>query len=169
MIHVDESSELSKMLISQPVDVSVTDESQPFLRLSSISSTFDMSFLEDFDVLVLLANGLGITPMIRIIQYFTDGDRASYLLDMHMVLLYFNEMKEDVVWLSEWSELNDTLHWFHPFLFVSHPDATWNEMQGSLSMSIVKDCLHSIPAIHSGLRIKAIASGDEDFLTACET
>lgn len=120
------------------------------------------------DTLVLLVSGIGIAPITRILHHFRDR-HPEHLKKTHVLLLYFNRTKSDIIWHSELFQANATYPWFHLFLIVEEPDSSWDELIGSISTHLVKWCLRAIPGVCSDdLIVNALASGDRKFLDSCQ-
>jgi len=160
-------SGISGILCSQATDTLEIDSTQPYMTIGIPSSSFDAHFLKDLDVLMLFARDLGIAPIISIIALYKEKDRKKGPQKEHVFLFYCNNTPTDFIWLHEWSELSEIYDWFHPFLVVNKPDSNWKELEGNISVGLIKASFHSIPGTHVGQRIKAIGSGDESFLNEC--
>ena len=126
------------------------------------------SFLEGVDTLVLMANGVGLAPFTRILRHFRDI-HPERLKATHVLLLYFNTTKADIIWHEELAEGNADYSWFHLFLVVEKPEGSWDQLIGVISPHLVKLCIHAIPGVTAGHRVlRGLASGDKQFTDSCQ-
>jgi len=99
----------------------------PFGRFSNVLHPDEKS-------LVLIAGGIGITPMMGMLRYMRDMKS-----DIPVVLLYANRREEDIVFKAE---LEDIKKGGHPALRVVHvlskPGETWKGETGFIDRERIK-------------------------------
>jgi NAD(P)H-flavin reductase len=133
---------------------------------------FDTLFFQNVDILCLFAAGTGITPFIKIIQYLYV--RRKSIPIQKVVLLFFNETCEDVIWTQEFETLaKNEPSWFYFYPVISKPNKSsseteWNGLTGRISIQLFENCLKSIPALSTLTSSKAMICGSYGFNAACK-
>ena len=89
----------------------------------------------DEKALVLIAGGIGITPMMGMLRYMRDT-RSS----MPVILLYGNRHEEEIVFKDELKEIGDSGHPALKFVHVlSNPDKTWKGATGYIDREKIEE------------------------------
>jgi ferredoxin-NADP reductase len=81
---------------------------------------------------VLIAAGVGITPMISILRYLSD-----LRLPISATLLYCVRTRHDILFASELDRLRERLPQFTYAVALSRPDESWNGARGRLSRELI--------------------------------
>jgi hypothetical protein len=138
------------------------------ISLGNPKGDFQWHFLDNADTLVLLASGIGISPLSRILKHFEDK-HPEHLKHNQVLLLFFNKTSTDIIWHKELIEASQRFKWFHLFLIVEEADASWDQLIGTISVHLLKWCIQAIPGVCAdGLVINGLASGNPNFLDECE-
>ncbi|WP_235856159.1 ferredoxin--NADP reductase [Methanolobus halotolerans] len=96
-----------------------------------------MSFEGEFDRIVLLSGGIGITPMRSICRYCTDMG-----LDTDVVLICSDKTEEDMVF---WNELEEMMHKnrnLMVFQTLTRASGNWKGSRERINAGIIK---HQVP------------------------
>ncbi|OXA51925.1 Cytochrome b5 reductase 4 [Folsomia candida] len=165
---------LLENLLSKTKEQEIEKESEIDVEIGFPRGNFDTFFLHNIsNTLCLLAGGSGITPFVRIIQYLYHR-RASIPIK-HVVLLFFNETFEDVIWAKEWQDLakenESPSSWFHFYPVISKPvELSSEEWTGRVSIKLFEQCIQDcIPSASTkDGESKAIICGSYGFNAACK-
>ena len=82
--------------------------------------------------IVLIAAGVGITPMISILRYI--GDRG---LSTQVILLYCVRTRKDIIFASELERLRNCVTSFTYSVNLSQPDDLWKGSKGHLTRELI--------------------------------
>jgi glycine betaine catabolism B len=84
--------------------------------------------------IVLLAAGVGITPMMAILRYIRDRD-----LSTRVALLYCVRTRADIIFEEELGRLKHRLPNFNYSVCLSRPDERWHGYSGHLNEKLIVD------------------------------
>lgn len=105
------------------------------LQISTYDGDFDISHLNGFGCILMLAAGTGITPMIGILQLV-----LNQLEEKEVHLLFFNKQQNDIIWSKEFYALqNKHGDRFHITNVLSNGNEYWTETRGRISEELMKD------------------------------
>ena len=111
------------------------------------------------DRVVLLAGGIGITPMMSVIRSLTDRGWAG-----EMYLVFSVRLVKDVVFRAELAELAAKHPNLHVKITVSgDPDVAWDGARGNITRELLQDF---IPAFTRG---PVLVCGPDPMMTAMRT
>jgi cytochrome-b5 reductase len=128
-------------------------------------------FLEGVSTLVLLAAGSGITPFVRIIRDSLANGQNSSSTVSRILLLFFNETEEDIIWRDQWEQLakqEPTSFYFCPVISkVKEGNNSWMGLSGRVSSKLLEKCFEDakLPEHTSS---KALICGSYGFNDACK-
>jgi ferredoxin-NADP reductase len=83
-------------------------------------------------LVVLLAAGSGITPMIAMLRYLDD-----LCLDTQATLLYCVRTRDDIMFRQEFEQLRGRLKNFQYHVMLSEPDADWTGPRGRIGREFI--------------------------------
>ncbi|GIY74617.1 hypothetical protein CEXT_668191 [Caerostris extrusa] len=105
--------------------------------VSNYAGSFLENVLTNCDSVVLLAAGTGITPMIKLINWFmTAKDKKRSIL-----LLSFNKTEEDIIWRKELQACEVDYKEFQIKHILSEPSEMWSGFSGKINNDILSQLL----------------------------
>jgi ferredoxin-NADP reductase/ferredoxin len=110
------------------------------LNLSAPSGTFTFTGGEH-DSIVLIAGGVGITPMMSVVRYLTDQKWAGDIF-----LLISHRSPSDYIFREEIEALSQRHANLRVITTMSRPDGAWSGLTGRITKELVND---SVPSIAS--------------------
>ncbi|HEY0251418.1 MAG TPA: ferric reductase-like transmembrane domain-containing protein, partial [Kofleriaceae bacterium] len=91
------------------------------------------------DRIVLIAGGIGITPMMSVVRSLTDRGWTGQIY-----LVFSVRKKEDVVFAHELADLQDRWPNLHVNVTLTNdPDASWDGSRGQISATLLRDFVPS--------------------------
>ena len=103
------------------------------LKVSAPAGRFVFTGVES-DSVVLIAGGVGITPLMAIVRYLTDSSWSG-----HMVLLYVARRKDDVIFSAELARLGRRFSNLQVFVTLTREeDASWTGHRGRITSGLLK-------------------------------
>jgi predicted ferric reductase len=97
------------------------------------------AFSNDQDQLVMIAGGVGITPMISILRQM-ERDRDTSLMNQEILLIYGNRVIEQAINLKEMVNLESFKH-LEVIQLVSEPTSNWQGPIGVLDTTTLEKIL----------------------------
>ena len=101
------------------------------LRLSAPAGKFTFTG-KDRDSIVLIAAGVGITPMMSVVRYLTDQNWEGEIF----MILSFRNLKE-FIFLREIEELKERHRNFHLEVTLSRPEEDWPGPTGRIRKELI--------------------------------
>ncbi|ODM92859.1 Cytochrome b5 reductase 4, partial [Orchesella cincta] len=132
----------------------------PSLQIGTPQGSFDAEFLNDFNLLLLIAGGTGITPMIKIICHFWN--MSERMTGRQVVFMYFCETEHDLIWKSQFYDMHEAAPWFHYFPVLTKPAPGWEGLKGRINDELVKNCIAELRSESKSLK-KACVCGPPGF------
>ena len=94
----------------------------------------EFTFKGEYPKIGMITGGIGITPLLSIIQYCTDTG-----IDSQITLLYGNRSEETIAFRKELSKLeqrNKSLKLLH---ILSRPSADWKGRRGHIDLQLIRE------------------------------
>ncbi|MFQ5931279.1 MAG: 2Fe-2S iron-sulfur cluster-binding protein, partial [Nitrospiraceae bacterium] len=110
------------------------------LNLSAPSGTFTFTGREH-DSIVLIAGGVGITPMISVVRYLTDQKWGGDIF-----LLITHRTPSDYIFQTEIEDLKQRHANLRVITTMSRPDGAWSGLTGRITKELIRE---SVPNIAS--------------------
>ena len=164
MIKIYDDGQLTPQIRDLPLNV---EES---LNIGSVRGNFNTDFLMGGDAYFLMAAGSGITPHIRIIEYFKEHNVA--LGASNVVLVHWSKEERDLVWRKSFEQMGKDIKWFDyvPILTQCPANSKWTGLRGRISKQVFLQVLQKvhIPKARKN-RVRFITCGTDGFnCSVCE-
>ncbi|XP_063916616.1 cytochrome b5 reductase 4 isoform X2 [Zophobas morio] len=106
--------------------------------ISKPLGSFNLHSIEKRETFIILAAGTGITPMFSVILFLLERRIRKC---QHLRLLFFNKTPDDILFRSQFDELQTQDPRFKIFNILSQPDGSWAGLKGHISRSFLEETI----------------------------
>eukprot|EP00111_Clytia_hemisphaerica_P023680 TCONS_00069790-protein len=106
------------------------------ISMSDCIGTFKRQRLKDANNVYMIAAGTGITPMLRIINYYFIEEAIP---NCRLKLFFANKKEVDIIWKDQFDSL--ALKYpdrFHVTYILSNPNQAWRGLKGRITADLLK-------------------------------
>lgn len=93
--------------------------------------------------IVLIAGGIGITPMRSMVHYLKSLPQS-----LHVKLFFASRFRSGLCYHEEFESLQQSHRWFQYYPILSQPDESWSGLTGRLNGGLIKQRLIDPKASH---------------------